>query len=80
LTSVSSLTNKYLALIYGAVEEKTLDYILYRVDHLPPKNSESLKVLNFKSKTPWLAERFFSDDQQIYDISDHYPVVARFEF
>jgi len=77
--SVSN-TNQYLKLIYGEAKEKVLDYVHYRVDHLNPKNSPVLKPLNFKSKIPWLTERIVAENEEIFDISDHYPVVVHFEF
>ncbi len=78
--SVSSASNRYLNLIYGDVEEKTLDYILYRVDHLNPLGVAELKVLDFKSSTPWSTDSWFFEDQDIYDISDHYPVMLTYYF
>lgn len=78
--SVSSSTNQYLALIYGSGKEKTLDYILYRVDHKNPTNSSVLKAINFKSNTAWVAERIVGDTINIYDISDHYPVRIHYVF
>lgn len=78
--SVSSSTNKYLSLIYGDEKDKTLDYILYRVDHLQAANNPVLKSVNFKSKTSWVAEKIFGDNIDISDISDHYPVRIHYEF
>jgi len=80
LGSVSATTNKYLSMIYGEDKEKTLDYILYRVDHLQAKNKPELKPINFKSKTAWVAEKIFGDNIDITDISDHYPVRIHYQF
>jgi len=80
LGSVSASTNQYLSLIYGEQKEKTLDYILYRVDHLEAKNNPEIKVLNFKSKKAWVADKIFVENINIRDISDHYPVSIYFEF
>jgi phospholipase C len=80
LASVSSSSNEYLKLIYGEQKEKILDYILYRVDHLQPINEPELQVLNFKSEKTWIAERIFSANVILQDLSDHYPVLIAFEF
>jgi phospholipase C len=78
--SISPATNEYLNLISFRPEEKTLDFVLYRTDHLNPSNRPLLKVLNFKSATPWTGPRVFRKDVELRDLSDHYPTLAAFEF
>ena len=82
--SISDSTNEYIRLITGADSdvrpEVTLDYLLFRTDHLQPVNKPRLQVINFKSKTPWLGTRVFKPDVEINDLSDHYPAIIEFEF
>ena len=82
--SMSDSTNGYRRLLAGADSEinadTTLDYVLYRTDHLQPVNNPALQVIDFKSKTPWLGTRLFKTDVELTDLSDHYPAIIEFEF
>ena len=82
--SISERTNGYLRLLASADSEvradTTLDYVLYRVDHLQPVNKPKLQVLDFKSNTPWLGTRMLKPDVELYDLSDHYPAIIELEF
>ena len=78
--SISPGTNQYLNLISSRKAEKTLDFVLYRTDHLLPINRPILKVLNFKSNKPWTGNRLFSKDIEMKDLSDHYPVFVVFRY
>jgi phospholipase C len=80
LGSVSPGTNQYLNLISAGKTDKTVDYILYRKDHLIPKNRPVLQVINLKSDTPWKGRRVFGADIEMNDLSDHYPTLMVFEF
>jgi phospholipase C len=82
--SMSDNTNQYRRLLAGTDSEvradTTLDYVLYRSDHLQPINSPLLQVLDFKSKTPWLGARLLKPDVELTDLSDHYPAIMELEF
>ena len=82
--SMSDGTNGYRGLLAGADSEAsadiTLDYLLYRSDHLQPTNNPMLRIIELKSKTPWLGRRLFSPDAELTDLSDHYPAIIEFEF
>ncbi|MCH8258323.1 MAG: sphingomyelin phosphodiesterase [Proteobacteria bacterium] len=78
--SISSGTNRYLNLISSRNSEKTLDFILYRTDHLLPINRPMLKVLDFKSSRLWTGFRLFRKDIELNDLSDHYPAIAVFQY
>ena len=82
--SMSDSTNGYRRLLAGADSEvnadTTLDYVLYRTDHLQPVNNPTLQVIDFKSTTPWLGTRLFKADVELADLSDHYPAIIEFEF
>lgn len=80
LGSVSPNTNRYLNLISTKNSEKTLDFILYRRDHLTPKNKPVLQVVNLKSGKVWKGTRIFGSDIEMNDLSDHYPTLMVFEF
>lgn len=82
--SISDSTNEYLRLI-TANETKietdlTLDYVLFRSDHLQPVNDPKLQVINFKSSSAWRGARLFKPDIELNDLSDHYPAIMQFEF
>jgi phospholipase C len=82
--SSSDATNRYRQLLAGSDAtprpDKTLDYVLYRTDHLQPLNQPSLEVINLKSSAPWTGTRLFSVNVELFDLSDHYPVSMEFEF
>lgn len=78
--SLSRDTNQYLKLISPGKTKKTLDYILYRKDHLTPSNRPVLQVINLKSDRAWIGHRIFGADIQMKDLSDHYPTSMAFEF
>ncbi|MFT6006626.1 MAG: phospholipase C [Pseudoalteromonas tetraodonis] len=82
--SMSDTTNGYRSLLAGSDSEvsadRTLDYLLYRSDHLQPANNPMLRVIDLKSKTPWRGRRLFSPDVELTDLSDHYPAIIEFEF
>jgi hypothetical protein len=82
--SSSDVTNHYRQLLAGSDAtprpDKTLDYVLYRTDHLQPLNQPTLEVINLKSSAPWIGTRLFSPDVELFDLSDHYPVSMDFEF
>ena len=82
--SISDATNGYHQLISGSDlksrSDKTLDYLLYRTDHLNPVNQPKLHVINLKSRLPWKGTRLFNPDVELYDLSDHYPVAMEFVF
>ena len=78
--SISPGTNQYLNLISSRNSEKTLDFILYRTDHLQPINRPLLKVLDFKSSRFWTGIRLFHQDIEMNDLSDHYPTTAVFQY
>ena len=82
--SISDSTNEYLRLLEGANAEvradTTLDYLLFRTDHLQPVNIPTLQVVDLKSKTPWLGTRVLKPDVELSDLSDHYPAIIEFEF
>jgi phospholipase C len=82
--SCSDTTNSYRQLLSGPDAklrpDKTLDYVLYRTDHLQPLNQPKLQVINLKSSAPWTGTRLFSADVELFDLSDHYPVSMEFEF
>ena len=78
--SISPGTNRYLNLISSRNSEKTLDFILYRTDHLRPVNRPMLKVLHFKSSRLWTGVRLFSQDVEMNDLSDHYPTIAAYQY
>lgn len=80
LSSVSPSTNAYLKMIYGFATEHTLDFILYRLDHLLPKNKAQVSVVNLKSKREWQTESWLSESVKMKDLSDHYPVITSFQF
>lgn len=82
--SSSDATNNYRQLLSGPDTkprpDKTLDYVLYRTDHLQPVNHPQLHVINLKSSAPWTGTRLFSSDVELFDLSDHYPVSMEFDF
>ncbi|MFT7138320.1 MAG: phospholipase C [Candidatus Azotimanducaceae bacterium] len=82
--SSSDATNSYRQLLSGfdakPRPDKTLDYVLYRTDHLQPLNQPKLQVINLKSPAPWTGTRLFSPDVELSDLSDHYPVLMEFKF
>lgn len=82
--SSSDATNGYRQLLSGSDAkprpDKTLDYVLYRTDHLQPLNQPTLEVINLKSSAPWTGTKLFSPDVELFDLSDHYPVSMDFEF
>jgi len=82
--SSSDATNSYRQLLSGPDAkprpDKTLDYVLYRTDHLQPLNQPKLQVINLKSSAPWTGTRLFNPDVELFDLSDHYPVSMEFEF
>ncbi|MCZ6501340.1 MAG: sphingomyelin phosphodiesterase [Gammaproteobacteria bacterium] len=78
--SISPGTNQYLNLISSRISEKTLDFVLYRTDHLLPINRPMLKVLDLKSDKSWTGTRLFSNDVEMKDLSDHYPTFVVFQF
>ena len=82
--SSSDATNTYRQLLSGPDAkprpDKTLDYVLYRTDHLQPLNQPKLQVINLKSSAPWTGSRLLSPDVELFDLSDHYPVSMEFEF
>jgi phospholipase C len=78
--SKSPGSNRYLRMISSSKTEKTVDYILYRTDHLAPENRPVLKVLNFKSIKPWQGERLFGNRVEMNDLSDHYPTFMVFNY
>ena len=82
--SISDSTNGYRRLLAGADSEirpdTTLDYLLFRTDHLHPVNNPTLQVIELKSKNPWLGTRVLKPDVELYDLSDHYPAITEFEF
>jgi phospholipase C len=82
--SSSDATNGYRQLISGPDSsprpDKTLDYVLYRTDHLNPVNQPKLHVINLKSRVPWTGSRIFNADVKLFDLSDHYPVAMEFAF
>ena len=82
--SMSDFTNGYRRLLAGADSDvrpdTTLDYLLYRSDHLQPVNNPRLQVINLKSSTPWLGSRVLQADVELTDLSDHYPVRLELEF
>lgn len=68
----------------------TLDYVLWREDHLQPENTPEMTVLPLKSATAWYwdylegdwplcaGERYHAGYTR--DLSDHYPVLTTFDF
>jgi phospholipase C len=82
--SSSDATNSYRQLLSGSEAkprpDKTLDYVLYRTDHLQPLKQPKLQVINLKSSAPWTGTSLFSPDVELFDLSDHYPVAIEFEF
>lgn len=78
--SKSPSTNRYLNMISSSKIEKTLDFILYRTDHLIPDIEPTLGVMNFKSAGPWQGQRLFSDPVEMNDLSDHYPTFMLLEY
>lgn len=82
--SISDSTNGYRGLLAGGDAEVeadlTLDYVLFRRDHLQPINNPTLQVIDFKSDTPWLGARLFKPDVELVDLSDHYPAIMQFQF
>jgi len=71
-------------------EERHLDYIATWTNHLQPVKPAFMDILKLKAKEKWywsylegwwvLHEGPFHHDGYYKDISDHYPVVATFEF
>jgi phospholipase C len=82
--SSSDATNGYRQLLSGSDAkprpDKTLDYVLYRTDHLHPVNQPQLEVINLKSRAPWTGTKLFNPDVELFDLSDHYPVAMEFVF
>jgi len=68
----------------------TLDYVMWRADHLQPENTPEIRVIPLQSLTAWYWDYLEGDwslcagDQYhngyTRDISDHYPVVTTFDF
>lgn len=82
--SISDSTNGYLRLLAGADSkispDISLDYLLFRTDHLQPVNNPTLQIIKLKSKTPWVGARLLKPDVELTDLSDHYPAIIEFEF
>jgi phospholipase C len=82
--SISDSTNQYRRLLAATDAEikpdLTLDYVLYRSDHLQPINKPKLQVIDFKSSSAWRGARLFKPDVELNDLSDHYPAMMQFEF
>ena len=82
--SISDSTNGYRRLLKGKKAEGradlTLDYVLFRRDHLQPMNKPKLQVIDFKSSVAWRGDRLFKPNVELNDLSDHYPAIMQFEF
>ena len=82
--SISDSTNGYRRLLAGADSEVkpelTLDYVLFRSDHLQPVINPKLQIIELKSKIPWRGVRWFKPDIELTDLSDHYPTLMQFQF
>jgi len=70
--------------------EKHLDYVATWANHLQPRKPAYMSILNLKAEEKWywnylegwwvLHEGPYHHDGYYNDVSDHYPVVAAFEF
>ncbi len=58
----------------------TLDYVLFRRDHLQPMNKPKLRVIDFKASVAWRGDRLVKPNVELNDLSDHYPAIMQFEF
>jgi phospholipase C len=67
-----------LANTQGGDKVEFLDYVLYDKNHkLPNEEKSFINALTYKSDLPW-KEFFWEPDY--WDLSDHFPVYAQFEF
>ncbi len=75
---------------YDMCYNDTLDYVFHRTDHLQPVSSPVMEVVALKSPNSWywwylrgwwkLCGGWSWHNGYTSDISDHYPVVARYNF